>query len=553
MSDISNKVATTAFVKNQTWDASKITSGVFDVARIPPGSQGIQGNVGPIGPQGVAGSSSLLNYAALLTGQTITSDKSGYFIQVNQGTGNSISLFGSNTLGYVGPIQYITIYNNTGSNLNVNATLYTITTYTLTTFSLTPALYYPFNYDTLNYSSGSGVSNGSIVASSCQVSSSSYKYGSGSLLGAGSNSISSYFKLSNSNITNNNGYTFAFWIQLTSTTLSSGGYILNCANYFGINVSQTYMGIDDNYGNSWNTSITLDTSWKHITITISKNSITKIYVNGTLAFTLQLPDPPTLIDPSTGNLYTVLQYADSFINTNSSLLQGIHTTFYNLLIYANIDEFFYFDGIITSADITKLLNNNFVSVATNYGGFIGPALNNSASILLSNQQTVSLNSKGTNWIQSGKANDMNNPFILCKTNTIPSINNNATNKPLYSIVRQYNWSGVASNLVQQSSDSANAYWVNSGSTNIVVQVSANISFSQNANGLREIYIYHSVLGKLGDTLVPALPSNPTVLTITVNVPLAPNENFTINFWQNSGSLLSISDALNYMSIVVLSS
>ena len=61
-------------------------------------------------------------YAKLLTGSTITSSYSGSFVEVQQGTGSSITLFDPTTIGlYKNPNASINIYNGTGSNLTISS------------------------------------------------------------------------------------------------------------------------------------------------------------------------------------------------------------------------------------------------------------------------------------------------------------------------------------------------------------------------------------------------------------------------------------------------
>ena len=329
-------------------------------------------------------------YVKLLTGQTITSNFSGYFVEVQQGAGSSVSLFSSNALGiYNSPNALINIYNATGSSLTL-----TVTTFMAPSINLNPILYYPFNTDYLNYASSSGVATGTRVGTSAQISNSVYKYGTGSLTSANSNS--SYINASTTPITNQYGYSICFWVRITSNvkgriftfnadnTTQTGLYMYYNSGNFCFSSTTAVDSYDDFFNSS---PITLNT-WYHIGVILNTASQSIFFINGIKSYA-----------------QTNFPYVSSTLN--KCYICG--DNYGNVAINGNVDEFYYFDGCDVAYDsanntyVSSLISNLFNNTNSNYlptprGGFQDINLANAASLVLTSNQTIQLFSNGYQWI-----------------------------------------------------------------------------------------------------------------------------------------------------------
>jgi hypothetical protein len=198
----------------------------------------------------------------------------------------------------------------------------------------TMILYYPFNVDVLNYATGTGVANGSIVGTTVSIDNSLYITGSGSLKQSGAVSKASYFNIPTIPA-NTQGYTFAFWLNFKTDY-----WAVNVFNFDNDKIKfQTYngtiylffgrvaLGIGGNFKNT-----NYLNKWNHYVWTIDKTGNTVLYFNGIPFF------------KSGGYTYF------SEIMNNNFILGGGYS------IQGNVDDFRYYDGILTPDQITAIFN-----------------------------------------------------------------------------------------------------------------------------------------------------------------------------------------------------
>jgi hypothetical protein len=198
----------------------------------------------------------------------------------------------------------------------------------------TMILYYPFNVDVLNYATGTGVANGSIVGTTVSIDNSLYITGSGSLKQSGAVSKVSYFTIPTIPA-NTQGYTFAFWLNFKTDY-----WAVNVFNFDNDKIKfQTYngtiylffggvaLGIGGNFKNTDYLN-----KWNHYVWTIDKTGNTVLYFNGIPFF------------KSGGYTYF------SEIMNNNFILGGGYS------IQGNVDDFRYYDGILTPDQITAIFN-----------------------------------------------------------------------------------------------------------------------------------------------------------------------------------------------------
>jgi hypothetical protein len=217
-------------------------------------------------------------------------------------------------------------------------------------------LYYPFNVDVKNYASGTGVNDGQLVGSSgttVSIDKTLYKTGSGSLKQSQANN-SSYFNLPKLPA-NTKGYSFSFWMRFTSTT---SGMIFSFTNF--INPSTNHNSnrkriyiyntgptgdngmfprnnlrfyCNGSYNNIGSLYPSINT-WNHYVWTLDTNNNNRIYINNVLK------------DTSTTPTYA------SFRLDNNSILgdKGLRANGQQ----GNIDDFRYYDGILTPDQVSQL-------------------------------------------------------------------------------------------------------------------------------------------------------------------------------------------------------
>ena len=200
-------------------------------------------------------------------------------------------------------------------------------------------LYYPFNSDVTENSNGYGNGVIDIVGTDCQISNTIYKVGSGSLYNNGS--TTSYLPFPT--IMNTNGYTFSLWIYLIDKS---------SAKIFSFNGNSPTQFIRMSFDGSW-VFITTSTSnrvfqpnintWYHIAWTLDTNGNSIVYVNGVSTFTTSTNTP----------------YINGELN-GFLLGNGIGGNSIN----GYVDDFYYFDGIVTNSNIQSIYNLGSSVVST---------------------------------------------------------------------------------------------------------------------------------------------------------------------------------------------
>jgi hypothetical protein len=230
------------------------------------------------------------------------------------------------------------IYIDTNYNCSVTKTKILEITPILpdTTIATVPTmiLYYPFNVDILNYATGTGVVDGSIVGTSVSIDNSLYITGSGSLKQSRPVSTDSYFKIPTIPA-NTQGYTFAFWLNFKTDFWSVNVFNFDNDKIKMLTLNGTIylifdgvsLGIGDNFKNADYLN-----KWNHYTWTIDKTGNTVLYFNGIPFF------------KSGGYTYF------SEIMNNNFILGGGYS------IQGNVDDFRYYDGILTQDKITDIFN-----------------------------------------------------------------------------------------------------------------------------------------------------------------------------------------------------
>ena len=224
--------------------------------------------------------------------------------------------------------------------------------------------------DTLDYSNSVGVSNLQTITPSGATTTTLFTNVQSSIYKSDGNSGSLY----NSDITHNvagtnlapyllttppnnqNGYTFCFWLNYTGSTYNRGGNIfqLNLTNDYPNNLTNYnmiigysangYFQINNSTGSSNSIPSLSSNTFYHFGITISKSNIMKLYLNGVLQFT--------------GGVGTNLPFT---YNSNMSGIQFFNgvSPYGNEKLQGYIQNFYYFDGVLSDADIVTVYNTQY--------------------------------------------------------------------------------------------------------------------------------------------------------------------------------------------------
>ena len=211
------------------------------------------------------------------------------------------------------------------------------------TVDTTLILYYPFDTDVLNYASGVGVAFGSIVGGTVSRNTSVYVIGTGSLYQSASNN-SSYFQCG-SLAANSNGYSFSFWLNMTSYT---AGIVFGFSN-------QLYAQTDVGRISLWNTGTQMRfvcggtgglfisrpplNTWTHYAWTLDKNNNNNLYVNGSLL---------------SGYPNTSVTYSSFAMNYNWIMGDTYNSTAANVGQQGYVDEFRYYNRILSAVEVASL-------------------------------------------------------------------------------------------------------------------------------------------------------------------------------------------------------
>ena len=213
--------------------------------------------------------------------------------------------------------------------------------------SIQPILYYPFDNDIKNYAvSTLGAFDASLNGINCLISNVHSKWGSGSLQHI-NNDISSFFKI-NKTIKNTNGYSFAFWIKFINLNTSTMVFDFTVTNANDTN-NRIFMWFNSNnylyVGTSrWDffenriLSPQVD-KWYYLVWTLAKDNTSNVYLDGNLIRTFT--DVP-YINPTFVNNYI-------FHAPNGVGFSGVN---------AYVDDFRYFDGILSPYQVEKLYTSN---------------------------------------------------------------------------------------------------------------------------------------------------------------------------------------------------
>ena len=334
-------------------------------------------------------------YASFTTGQTISSNYAGNFIEVLEGSGNTVTLFDSSTFGLHSDLNTsMTLYNGTGSDLIIEATV---------TNNITPLLYFPFDNDYKEYSTGTGLDV--VTNNGCSIVPDS-KVGGGcvSNVNTGINSLD----LPPLPV-NVNGYTIAFWFQIVEKTTSQGdqGYIFYFHTsdgtfawsgarylylYYVSNKKILFCFPNDQFGDVSNLNQTFNAEvgiWYHVAVTLNTSHHACFYLNGTL-----------LLEKTN---YPYLKYIPGLsYDVNKMLLSFSSPSTPALNVRSKIDEFYYFDGILNANQIATLYNKNTYKCGT----FIGQSITNATSITMKANETLKLVSNGYNWILDSRSSNI---------------------------------------------------------------------------------------------------------------------------------------------------
>lgn len=216
-------------------------------------------------------------------------------------------------------------------------------------------LYYPFDGDIKNYAvSNDGVLDASLNGVNCFVTNTKSKWGSSSLEHTNTD-VNSYFKM-NKTIQNVNGYSFSLWVNFIDQAADLFVFDFTAINdiNFTNRIFMWYSGDKELYVgtgyDSWNKPENkflnpVVNTWYHIVWTLGTNNTSNIYVNGNLVKTF------------TNNFYINPTFVNNFLfhAPNGGGYPGVN---------AYIDEFRYFDGILTAAEIQNL--NEYNSLESPY-------------------------------------------------------------------------------------------------------------------------------------------------------------------------------------------
>jgi len=241
--------------------------------------------------------------------------------------------------------------------------------------------YYPFDTNISNYGN---TLNGPVVdatltqtSGTIGIDTTTYKFGGGSLR---STTVLNKLTLG-SYSANQNGYSFSCWFNVSVSNLtgmlftfsnSSSPLVTRIFGYFS--AGQLKMGVG---GPTVSIITPTINTWYHMVWTLSKTNQSNVYINGTLT-----------------NSFTNLTYFSSALNANYILSDNPSITAtegFN----GYIDEFFYFDNIITSQTIASLYSGKYFMDRSGDGLY---SVSTSTTSINGNSYIYqSFNSTGTNY------------------------------------------------------------------------------------------------------------------------------------------------------------
>ena len=220
----------------------------------------------------------------------------------------------------------------------------------------TLVLYYPFNVDCSNYATGSPVSDGYISGTSnVSINTVTKKFGAGSLYNNGGNANSSF--IINSIPQNAGGYTFSFWLQLTTLP---AGTIANVFSFSNSTIPNSSIIFDISGASTVNNgTFVLTTGSVRLNTGININP----YISGTFYLFVWTIDTSgnVILYINGGNLYTgVGTYISCPFDTN--YITGIPA------INGYVDEFRYYNEVLPLGRIYTLSGNSLYNNNTDPSG-----------------------------------------------------------------------------------------------------------------------------------------------------------------------------------------
>jgi hypothetical protein len=284
--------------------------------------------------------------------------------------------------------------NNYQNSQNNVMTFTNSMSYVFSSVPQIPLLYFPFNGDVLNYATGTGVSN--IISNTASISTLVYKVGSGSLSSSGSSSL--YLKFGNLQA-NQNGYTICCWIN---TNYYQTGTIFS---FYNSNTYHLYGYFNGGYitvNNYISTQYYFTPGvWYHFAMTLTTSSVSAVYVNGVYI----------------GSCPGLTYFSQPLTSSNNRIMGNVQN---NQGFNGYIDEFLYYDAILSPSSIYSLYSNSTYVYTSG---------------LLPISSINAVNYNGTNYLLGGNVVLSNpNPYLSSSwtSSSIPNmsiINNFARNNP----------------------------------------------------------------------------------------------------------------------------
>jgi hypothetical protein len=333
-----------------------------------------------------------------ITTNTTIIPNTWYNALVTIGSDGSVGTYINGTLDTFKPAGFELPLNVTRTNCiigcgtyttNILSQLYNSSQIIPNTNSLTSILYYPFDVDILNYASGIGIQNGSIIykssgiAVSAAISNTTFNIGTGALSSAGNSgsTLYSYFVI-DTIPANKFGYSFSFWFYLNDNT---AGMIYTFSQSSNTN-NRVYVFFDGTYiniGTTTGINIFQPTiaKWYHFTWILRTYGVVTVYINGVNTRSYGMPYISYVFDYNfmLGDQYTI------------GTTNGIN---------GSIDDFRYFDGILTDNNVLTLYNYNYTATSNYYTGLLDEFRVYQRVLTLSeiqNIMTINLNSPSINY------------------------------------------------------------------------------------------------------------------------------------------------------------
>ena len=335
--------------------------------------------------------------------------------------------------------QYVSA-TNSSITFTFTPPLKTLDYYTITASPMPTSLILYYNFDIsgssgiLNYATGTGISNTSIVGSEINISNSIYSQGTGSLYSVNPNS--NYLSLSTLPA-NVSGYTFSFWINISVSNFSGMVFSFNNSTtyYCYVAITNGQIKIGNSLGNYTLGYTPTPGTWVHFAWSFTKLSVSSFYINGVLF----------------GNTNKIPYSSAALINNRIMGDSNSNTNGFN----GYLDEFVYYDGILSSSTIYSLYQNsaNILSYSVPTGTIV-------SSNVFSQYSPITLTGLtfGVQYNVSIISTDLSGSSSIPAT-TVAVINNDSiTNIPAYSPLCWYDANDNSTVLTQIASAQSNYYF-----------------------------------------------------------------------------------------------